>query len=401
MIEHAELGASSAHRWMACPGSVRLTAGLPEISSSYALEGTAAHALAALALNKRLPTATWIGTELHSIEVTEEMAEAVQLYVDAVETIVGERRVEQKFSLAELNPPAPMFGTADAIVYEPRDRLLHVIDLKYGRGVAVEVVGNPQLRYYALGALLAFERERQARVDAIRITIVQPRSPHPDGMVRSETVTYDELVGFAAELLDAARTTLDDNAALVPGEHCRFCRAAGVCPALKERATAVARVEFDALPADLPPVPETLPAEVLADILDKADILEDWLRSVRAHVVHLLETGRTVPGWKLVPKRATRKWIASDLTVEWCQQHGIDPKELMTTPELISVAQAERFLKTQKLKLPTELYHQTSAGTTLAPDADPRPAVAAGPEHDFPVLEGESATRQLGTSEVA
>ena len=43
--KHSKLSPSSAHRWMACPGSVRLEAQFPDESSPYAKEGTTAHEL--------------------------------------------------------------------------------------------------------------------------------------------------------------------------------------------------------------------------------------------------------------------------------------------------------------------------------------------------------------------
>ena len=116
-ILHASLGASSAHRWLACPGSVRMTEGMPDIESEYAVEGTVAHELLNRALTKRLPADTWLGTESHGVEITDEMCEYVQSVVDYVWSVVekdpaAQMWLEYKFTLGPLNPPAPMFGTA-------------------------------------------------------------------------------------------------------------------------------------------------------------------------------------------------------------------------------------------------------------------------------------------------
>jgi hypothetical protein len=390
-VSHAELGASTASRWMHCPASVALGRDIPDSTSPYALEGTAAHTLLYRCLTEKLPAGMFCGMADGStgVEVTEEMTEAVQQCVDAVEAIAelhtgAQMFLERKFSLAALNPPAPMFGTADVVLYLPPGTLV-VFDLKYGKGVFVEAQDNPQLLYYALGALLDIEREPTVRgkILQVRTVIMQPRIDSPDGMVREAVYGYDEVLGFTSDLLALARKTLLPNAEMVTGDWCRFCRAAGVCPALKAQATAVAMVEFEDLPAQMPPRPEVLRLEQVAEILNKADLLEDWIKAVRTYVMNTLERGEDVPGWKLVPKRATRKWISPSLVLDWLREHGVNEAEFLTAPELLSPAQAERMLKQLKMKLPEDLVEKVSSGNTLAPTSDPRPAVTAGPEHDF------------------
>ena len=79
---HATLGASTASRWMACPGSVALSEGIPPRPGTiHAQEGTAAHALAELSLNREQEPATFVGTTLEGIEVTDDMAEHVGVFV--------------------------------------------------------------------------------------------------------------------------------------------------------------------------------------------------------------------------------------------------------------------------------------------------------------------------------
>ena len=386
---------------MRCPASVALSKDTPNTASGYALEGTAAHTLLYRCLSEKLPAGTWCGMKDGGtgVEITEEMVEAVQQCVDSVEAIAelnsgAQMFLERKFSLASLNPPAPMFGTADVVLYLPPATLV-VFDLKYGRGVFVQAQDNPQLLYYALGALLDIEREPAVRgkILQVRTIIMQPRIASPDGMVREACYGYDEVLGFTSDLLAMARKTLSPNAEMVTGDHCQFCRAAGICPALHAQAQAVAQVEFSNLPAVLPPRPDVLKIEELAAILDKADILEDWLKAIRLYVFNALERGEAVPGWKLVPKRAQRRWVSPSLVLEWLREHGVNEAEFLTAPELLSPAQAERMLKQLKMKLPADLVEKVSSGSTLAPASDERPALAAGPEHDFsdiPLLMAEN-----------
>ena len=230
---HAQLGASSAHRWIACPGSVQLSSGRPTYETEHSRRGTVAHHVIERCLKENLKSKVFLGTEIDGIEVDENMVESTQVFLDYITTLTKIPGAiwfsERQFSLAKLNPPAAMFGTADVIVYLPSLRQLHVPDYKNGSGVVVEAKGNPQLRYYGLGALLELQDELgPVPVDEIILTIVQPNAFHPAGVVRSDHIAYTELLDFADELIAAAKRTGDPDAPLVAGSHCRFCPASAV-----------------------------------------------------------------------------------------------------------------------------------------------------------------------------
>jgi len=376
---------------MKCPGSIRLTKDIPHQDTKYTIEGTSAHTLAQMALERKLPALTWLGMALNDVEITEEMAEAVQVYVDDVNERTAEdpdtlRFIEQRFDLSPLNPPGPMFGTGDVTLYQPNLRLLRVHDLKYGSGVLVEVIGNEQLCYYAVGALLELRKiVPEPQVDIIELTICQPRAHHKDGITRRWRITRDELRAFAKELLDRARATLAEDAPLVAGRHCRFCPAAATCPAQYQQAQAIAQVEFADLPANVPPSPEQMPEDLLQDVMQNAHILEEWLRSVRQYVQGRLEAGGAFPGWKLVAKRATRKWISEEATYQWAERQGVTRDEI-TELKLLSPARVEKACRELKVEVPGDLWEKKSSGYVLAPDYDVRPPILAGPDADFESL---------------
>ena len=377
--KHATLGASSSERWMACPGSIRLSEGMPNSSSSYAPEGTAAHALAERALRKGLDPDVWLDTEIEEVLVTEEMCGAVRVFVDFVRReAAGEKELmlEQRFDLSPLSPPAPMFGTSDAVIWNPKSRLLHVIDYKHGQGVAVAAIENTQLRYYALGAVIALQKQPRR----IRMTIVQPRAAHADGIIRSDEIGFKELVLFKQSLFAAAVRTQDPDAPLVTGDHCRFCPALAVCPAQKAKAVEIAQSEFDVLPIDGPPLPAQLTPEQLGKVLEVAPMIEDWIKAVRNHVSGIIDSGAQVEGWKLVPKRANRKWADEEYATGYLEEAlGGDAY----TQKLISPAQAEKALKKIGSKLDDSLVVKESSGTNLVPDTDPRPALAPSATEEF------------------
>lgn len=388
MTAHAVLGASSADRWMNCPGSVRLSAGLPDQTSEFAAEGTAAHELAerCLTADGFALAANYIGEEIpvgeFSFTVDEDMAEAVQTYLDhlyeiRLEHALSEEWVERRFSLESLRPPQPMFGTSDWTGYSRLHKLLVVRDYKHGRGKRVEVVGNPQLRYYALGALLSLPADYPVR--EIDVGVVQPRI----GNIASERISIEELLDFAGELLAAAHATQRAETLLAPGDWCQWCRAKAICPALRDQALTVAQNEFSVSP----PAPESLTPAQVAEVLEKADVIEAWIKAVRGHALREAEQGRPPPGYKLVQKRGTRKWTMDDDTVaeRLALESGIDFAEFFER-SVLSPAQAEKLLKARKVKIPEELVKSVSSGYTLTSEADKRPALAVSAADEFQSL---------------
>lgn len=387
--EHAVLGASSSHRWMACPGSVRLSEGLPDHESEYAREGSAAHALAETILRGETVALGAPVPGHPDFEITDEMLEAVEVFVEYVREQArgNELFIEQTFDLDPLKPPAPMFGTADAVVWDEENSHLHVIDYKHGQGVAVDADENSQLMYYALGAVVELRR-RPAKVT---VTIVQPRGFHPAGPVRSWSFTWDDLKDFKDELFTAAERTQDEDAPLEVGDHCRFCKALPTCPAQAANAVEVAQTEFDVIEetegAALP-APADLDTEQLLVVLRAGDYVMDWIRAVHEHAIHLLDTGHEVPGWKLVEGRSHRRWSDEEAAAKYLQGKGLKKNERYKM-KLISPAQAERTLKSKGMldgswKL-EKLIEKPEGKPKLAPADDARPALPPSAQEDFDI----------------
>lgn len=382
---HAELGASSAHRWMECPGSVRLSAGIADHGSIYAAEGTAAHTLAEACLNGGQDAIEYIDRSFavgnHVFVVDEEMAAHVQVYLDAVRHNVrpgDELFIEQRFDLSNVIHEG-MFGTNDAAIYRPSTGELFVYDLKYGAGYAVEAAANPQLLYYAVGGATA---KKGRTLKTVTIVIVQPRAPHRDGPVRAWSASAADLMEWMADLKTAAMATLEPDAVLKPGEWCKFCRAAAICPKLREDALAAAQAEFAGAPSDLNP-------EQFAAILEKADLIESWVKAVRAYAHSTLDNGGEVPGFKLVQKRAVRKWRDEDKTVSFMEMmHGFEADDLFIR-KVKSPAQLEKLLAKSERESLKAFITSESSGTTLARDTDPRAAVtgSGGAAAEFDAVE--------------
>jgi hypothetical protein len=237
--KHSKLGASSATRWMACPGSVALSESVPPESllptSVYAAEGTVAHEIAEKRLLKmRHRKRGVVECDGHEVQIIPEMHKGAELYCRAIaENQPGELLVERRVHIEKIHPY--LYGTADAILITKNT--LFVYDYKFGKTV-VDVEDNPQLLFYALGAVL----EVDFRGEWVELVVVQPRAgKEPVRRWRFPTV---DLLDFSEELRRAAVATEAPDAPLIPdashggesGKYCWWCPAgsAGVCPAVNE-----------------------------------------------------------------------------------------------------------------------------------------------------------------------
>lgn len=376
---HARLSASSAHRWMLCPGSVNLSAPFPDDENPAAAEGTFAHDYAASVLD---PT--------HNLRpaVSDEMAKHVQVYIDHCETLLndsGGASVEADFTPHLLQIDADIGGSGDFVSFD--NERVDVVDLKYGAGVFVDAKDNPQLKMYGLGALLAAQKAGR-RVGRIVGTIVQPRIDCDEGPVRSDEWSVAELVDFAAEVQAAAELTRQPNAPLVPGEkQCKFCKAKPVCPALAAQSKAVMAAEFPAMG----PLDDAGRVKLAAAVAMIPQV-EAQIKALEALAYREIAGGRPVPGLKLVAKRGQRRWTDEtrvEATLAF-MQHGVDMSEFYTAPELKSPAQIETLVGKKEFKETlASLAPTVSSGYALVSETDKRPAVALVSAADFPLLTSE------------
>lgn len=368
--KHALLGASSAARWIACTPSARATEGLPDQESTYAAEGTRAHEVCEKALRYKL--AKWEAGKPFDLlsdwaqqSMPTEMFNAANQYVSFLhDQWVGFSCrpgvfIEQEVDVSRWVPGG--FGTCDCLMIG--GGLLHIIDFKYGQGVPVSPVRNPQLMYYALGAYALFEGLEN--IDTVRMSIVQPR-------IQEEPETWElplsDLLSWAREVLQpAAEMAWRGEGTFCPGEHCRFCKAHPGCRGWQGKYGPLAG--FEPLPQ-----PAALSDEELGEWLQKVEGLAAYARELEDYAQTALLEGRTLPGWKLVQGRSTRKWTDQDAAFRQMEADGIDEAMLYTrTP--ISLTAAEKMLGKKKFAEVMSAFITRAPGAPkLAKDSDPRPA---------------------------
>lgn len=396
---HMTWAASATQRNWTCAGALAMaTLAGEEVESEYAARGTAAHEIAEQVLKYSSPTDQPFGvedclgnvvhTKQHEIKVDQEIVDTAQMYVDYVEqTRSNELWIEKQFSLDALDPPFEAGGTIDAAKLYRAERLIEIVDLKGGTGV-VEVNENKQTRSYALALLLNMP-EVAREIDWIKVTIVQPRAPHPDGRIRSETFHVADLIDWTGELLlamnrsraaldafealDGSRPTFEAwaEANLTTGA-CKFCPAEGFCPKLRGEALAASEASAKKwFENDAPIVQYQWPADDLARTLNKFELVEDWIKAVRAYAHHRAEAGEEIPGWVLVDKIGNRAWIeeGDDFKDRVKAAFGLTEMQVLEPAELKSPAQVEKTLGAKRKKefaaQEGKLWHRPVKGTNL------------------------------------
>lgn len=381
MAAHSYLSASAAYRWLHCPGSVALCASMPNASSSYAKEGTAAHTVADMVLRQAKAPEFFLGqtitVEGEAFEVTEEMVEAVRRYttatVETVQALPGSvLKVEHKFDLSWLGG-LPIGGTCDAVIAQPFGKLV-VRDLKYGEGIPVDPTWNPQLMIYGLGAL----GPDGDGYDEVELVIDQPRAADAP---RSWNIKPDDLLAWGRETLQPlAQRAMEQNAPLNPeAERCRFCRAASVCPALRAEVARSAQVAFDPVvvaPTPTLPNPATLTAEQRRRVLDFADAIGGWVKAVKDSVYEDLKAGRVLPeeiGHKLVYGTGRRAWKDEDAVRHAFGALALEHK--VRSPAQLEAALKEAGASAKEAKTRVSDFTQTNNPVVLAPITDKRPAI--------------------------
>ncbi len=373
MGKHALLSASSSHRWLVCPPSAKLCAEVEDMGSEYAAEGTDAHSLCEYKVLKCLgkkaenPTANLSFYDDEMERCAEDYAAYISEIVEKVKDTCGDPvvLVEQRLDFSRYVPEG--FGTGDCLIIA--DGTLHVIDFKYGRGVEVSALENPQMMCYALGALELFDGIYD--ITSVCMAIYQPRRENISVFTMSKAGLYQ----WAEETLaPIAKLAYDGGGEFKAGEHCRFCKVKATCRKRAEYNLELAKYDFE-MPAEL----ET--AEIAA-VLAKADELAAWAADVKEYALAQALAGVEYDGWKVVEGRSNRRYINETAAADVVKQEGFDPFE----HKILGITAMTKLLGKAKFdKLLGNLVEKPKGRPTLVPMSDRRLAMdnAANAADDF------------------
>ena len=370
---HAKLGPSKAHQWINCPPSIALEEEFPDRQTDEASEGTLAHKLAEEMLrynNGEITKATFtrrLNKLKEDPQYNPSMLEYVEGYAAYVWEQVSEAKktcpdplvlFEQQLHFEDYVPDG--FGTSDVVIIA--DDTAHVIDFKYGKGVSVSAIGNPQLRLYALGAYLEFSDLYDIR--QIRMTIVQPRLDN----ISTDMISTEELLTWANEIVvPAAKAAVAGEGVQKVGEHCRWCRAKAVCRAQRDYQMQMTRYDF----ADAPLLDE----EEIADVLARVDELVKWAGQIKDYALaQALEHHVRYPGFKLVEGRSIRKYTDQGEIATILTKAGCTADHIYKPMELIGITDMEKMLgKKRFAELVAPYVIKPEGKPVLVPESDKRP----------------------------
>jgi len=360
--DHALLSASSSARWLACPPSAVAAELYPAQDTDHTREGTLAHEVAEWVASGKSKTESL--TKGQDDGITAEMLDHAQAYRDYIHeqvkgagaTILLEQRVD-------FSPWVPEgFGTCDAIILQ--GETMTIIDYKYGQGVPVSAVDNPQMKLYALGALndygIAYD------VKTVEMHIFQPRLDN----ISTDHIEVEDLLLWAEKVVKpTAEMAIKGKGTHKPGDHCKFCPHAGKCRALTKVCT-----EYVETHGTRVGVESLAPFEV-AKVLEMESLITLWLKRVKAQALDDMLDGINIPGYKVVAGReGNRKWD-DELQVAGALSAAGYAMEDYTETKLLSPAALGKKIGNKKVFELLDGHIERAPGApTIAPETDKRPA---------------------------
>lgn len=373
MATHALLSASSAERWLNCTPSARLTENIEDTTSVYAQEGTLAHSLGEMELKYQLKqiTKTTYNKELKRIKehelYNEDMPDEVEKYTNFVFEKMAEAKsstpdallfLEQRLDFSKYVPEG--FGTGDCIIIA--DGTMEIIDLKYGKGVEVSAVNNPQMKLYALGAIEEYGFIYD--INTVRMTIVQPRLDN----ISTWEISVIDLMNWAEnELIVKAKQAYEGAGELNAGDWCKFCKVKATC---KTRAEAMLAIGEKYNMQD----PNLLSIEEIAEILHKAEEIQAWAKDIQEYALdQALNNNVKYPGWKLVEGRSNRKYEDEDRVAAVLMKEGYE-EDVIFNKKLKGITDMEKVLGKKVFNNLLQDYIIKPPGKpTLVVESDKRP----------------------------
>lgn len=364
MGAHAPFSPSALSRLMACPGSWRHNLGRESKTSPYAAEGTLAHHLAENALRLYISLGVSdLGKIKFAEEFPEEMHDYIQEYVDHVVRTCDNYDIDVEKRVKIIDGDEPMWGTVDA-GFINEDGTAYIVDLKYGMGIGVEAVDNPQLAAYAIGFLKELYHHG-AKVTKLVMQIFQPRVDYPlkEWVIDDPKAFYDV---WMAKLKHTVYECKEDWY-FETGDHCRFCPGKLECPEMTKQVedAIVKGVEGG---TDL----TVVDTSTLLKFQNKAKAVQMFLKAVESELTDRATRGENVRGWKLVQGLGNRAWnLPEEEMVKKLKNQKLKKDEIYNM-KLCTPTQLQKKLKKEFME---QYVERPDIGLKFVPESDKREAV--------------------------
>jgi len=396
---HALASPSSSSKWLNCANSLAMEIGQPEGDKGAADLGTDKHELLALCLEFGKNAMEYEGHILKKGHtVNKELAADVQTVLDSIrDRIHGYElrsgvvtvEIEQDVPIEHITGEAGATGRVDVVLFVvfPDGTDVDVIDAKFGyQEVLAE--NNTQGLMYMSGVVEKFSLVDEFR--NVSFVIEQPLRTNSEWTVTPAIV--NEWVEWASP--HAAKAILIHK---MPGERalkeedfapaektCQWCKAKAVCPALLKKVEGTIGMDFDENLIEPQREVNSIAIDLLGSKFAQLELIEDWIKAVRARIEAEVLNGRPVPGVKVVAgKKGNRAW-ASEEEAEAMMKKFKMKQDQMYSFKLLGPKSILDALKDQprRLKQIEALVVQPPGKPHVVLESDKRPAIEIKPVED-------------------
>jgi len=398
---HALASPSSSAKWLNCANSLAMEIGQPEGDTGAADLGTDKHELLALCLEFDKNTMDYAGHILKKGHtVNRELAADVQTVLDSIRDRIHDYElrsgvvtveIEQDVPIEHITGEAGATGRVDVVlfvVFPDGATDADVIDAKFGyQEVLAE--NNTQGLMYMSGVIEKFSLVDEFR--NVSFVIEQPLRG-----VTDETQTSPEVINEWVEWASprAAKAILIHKMAgeralkeedFAPAEKtCQWCKAKAVCPALLKKVEETIGMDFEENLIEPQREVNSIAIDLLGSKFAQLELIEDWIKAVRARIESEVLNGRPVPGVKVVAgKKGNRAW-ASDEEAEAMMKRFKMKQDQMYSFKLLGPKPILDALKDQprRLKQIEALVVQPAGKPHVVLESDKRPAIEIKPVED-------------------
>lgn len=305
--------------------------------------------------------------------LTEEMKEAVTVYVDRVTGVYAGMQNRSKHTKVQWGVEETVdikavhsqcFGTPDFYAFSEELNELYIPDYKSGHLTVDAFEHHPGI-CYAAGLARKFPVNNDTK---IIIEIVGPRMYRAGGPISTWTCQYRDLLFYIGKLtVKAAQAVNGIEATLQTGPHCRYCDHILRCESAIQAGLGLVEMSSKINPVELTPAAAGWALILIERGLEQFKGLQSALSE---QIEASIKSGHYVPGWSLKPTEGRENWTHPvETVVNMAKMYGVD----ISKPGSMTPAQARKAGLNPDA---VAMYSKRNAGVSLV-QTDPNEAIKA------------------------